>query len=672
MKKKWYRIVATVIIASLTLFQAPAIPAHAAILDTAGYSALPVSTLVNPDWMKDLPDTMPLSKISIPGTHETLATNCALPGFAAWTICQSKSLPAQLATGIRAFDVRCMYVSGVPDKLFITHGPINQWMSFDQVVADCIAFLSLYPSETILMRLKLEEPNPLANYIGPQDETTFASYFSKYYFNSLTTDYFWHPAVVSGAAVTMPNLGPARGKIVILRDFGLGDFQPQSEMGIVYDKGTNGQDKYEPSSLYSKWEDVKKCMIDTNKMNFVSGSALNFNYLSANGILKFYDWPPQFPPLTPYFVASGNFLPGTYAANLCTFKSANSSTWPDFPRQDVTIRSLAREIAAIGYSEAEKSGGDLFYRTINKIDDVLDDTINRLPFVDISVRELLDHLSKWSKYLPDVKIGRAIYYEGTNELTLKYLKSHSEIRRVGVVMMDFPGAGLIQSIINLNFPGKNRPVVMPISPAAIYSGEMITVNARYTDVDIGEKHSATIDWGDGRVYGTSDYTPEDTTDNLVGLTEPAGDIKGTVTGSAVYYRPGTYLVIVEVTDENWAAGQTTFTVDVLPIPVDMKVRNTINLGSEGLVQVTLYSEEDFDVTKIDLTTVHFGPNEASVQKSKTEDANGDGRMDLVLHFLVADSEFTATDTSAVMTGETTEGLYFQSIGAVKVVVPNKK
>jgi 1-phosphatidylinositol phosphodiesterase len=43
-----------------------------------------------------------------------------------------------------------------------------------------------------------------------------------------------------------------------------------------------------------------------------------------------------------------------------------------------------------------------------------------------------------------------IYFEGTNTLTKNYLRTNESIRYAGIIVADFPGAGLIQAIIDVN------------------------------------------------------------------------------------------------------------------------------------------------------------------------------------------------------------------------------
>lgn len=62
----------------------------------------------------------------------------------------------------------------------------------------------------------------------------------------------------------------------------------------------------------------------------------------------------------------------------------------------------------------------------------------------------------WKNIYPDFPrvhcfIGMcSIAFEGTNILTMKYINSHNNIDYVGIIAADFPGSGLINSIIDVN------------------------------------------------------------------------------------------------------------------------------------------------------------------------------------------------------------------------------
>jgi 1-phosphatidylinositol phosphodiesterase len=54
--------------------------------------------------------------------------------------------------------------------------------------------------------------------------------------------------------------------------------------------------------------------------------------------------------------------------------------------------------------------------------------------------------------LPCFNHGRCIFYEGTNTLTYGAIRTGYYTKRVGIIMTDFPGGGLIERIICINYP----------------------------------------------------------------------------------------------------------------------------------------------------------------------------------------------------------------------------
>lgn len=137
-----------------------------------------------------------ISNISIPGTHDTMARK---GGPAAW--CQSLSLTDQMIMGIRFLDIRCRYYgTGLP----IHHGRFYQGFTFSKVLNDATEFLSRNPSEIILMRVKQEYSNEKIALF----EKRVKDYISRY-----SQRRFW-------LNETIPSVADARGRIVLLRDFG--------------------------------------------------------------------------------------------------------------------------------------------------------------------------------------------------------------------------------------------------------------------------------------------------------------------------------------------------------------------------------------------------------------------------------------------------------------------
>jgi hypothetical protein len=63
--------------------------------------------------------------------------------------------------------------------------------------------------------------------------------------------------------------------------------------------------------------------------------------------------------------------------------------------------------------------------------------------------------------------------------------------------------------------------------------------------------------------------------------------------------------------------------------------NAINLSSNGLIAVAIFTTDDFDASQVDAGTVVFAG--ASAVHSALEDVDGDGDLDMVLHFQVDDT-----------------------------------
>jgi len=338
----------------------------------------------NPNWMSVLPDSVRLSELSIPGTHESLSFYGPAP-IINLVRTQRMSLVSQLESGIRVFDIRCAVVDvrsgpGLPGYFNIYHGDIFQKEHFGGVLDTVVKFLRNHKRETVLMRVKEEKTD------RPGD---FETIFRDTYWNKAPyKDFMWKGTDQN------PTLAEMRGKIVILQDFArwqcpnaqcpsepISSIHPQ--YGICYNSFVD-QDKFQVlgrEALYDKWEWVKK-YLDHANFGFDEGRHRDtkfINYLSGVGTTQTLGEP------NPWFVVSGHQGPGTGAERLRTKYWGLPNQWPDFPRDTVGGR-------------------------------------------------------EW------------IYYEGTNTLVYDYIRNGHAAERVGIIMTDFPGKGLIERIICINYP----------------------------------------------------------------------------------------------------------------------------------------------------------------------------------------------------------------------------
>lgn len=144
--------------------------------------------------MAAIPDERPLSQLTMPGSHNTMAVYGGV-----YAECQSWSLAAQLRAGIRFLDIRLRHVDGT---LTLHHGVSYQRGHFGHVLEAVTQFLDEYPSETVLMRVR-EEFSETGDIYG-----AVVDYIHRY----AHWDRLWHSRLV-------PTMGQARGKIVILQNF---------------------------------------------------------------------------------------------------------------------------------------------------------------------------------------------------------------------------------------------------------------------------------------------------------------------------------------------------------------------------------------------------------------------------------------------------------------------
>jgi len=384
-----------------SLLTAPGAAAHT----TSAYSHDSSTGTTYTDWMAALPDAKLLSRLSLPGTHDSGAYEFGEDS----TETQSMDIATQLSAGIRAFDIRLGNNDVCPTSngFYIFHGGICQFISFkDDVMTPMHNFLIEHEDETVVMRIKPEH--------GTDDD--FAS--------RVVTELTPYDGSMYKGGSSNPSLEDMRGKIVVLQNFGkIGDLAAITT-AISYG-AVDWQDNY---SLGDNWDladqlhDIKDQFSTLDAFPGTQDQIYG-NFLSAAG------------GGFPYFFASGHSSPETGASRLAT--------------------------------------GWLWDNVTGSSCDDDSQCIDEYPRLDCT-----DGLIKTC----------TVYFEGLNILARDYINNSIQWR-TGIVFADFPGAGLIKAIIDVNSrpidttaPTVTVPAAMTIE-ATSAAGATVTFAATATDAD---------------------------------------------------------------------------------------------------------------------------------------------------------------------------------------------
>jgi hypothetical protein len=113
----------------------------------------------------------------------------------------------------------------------------------------------------------------------------------------------------------------------------------------------------------------------------------------------------------------------------------------------------------------------------------------------------------------------------------------------------------------------------------------------------------------------------------------------------------------------------TVTIDIKPGEFPNRINITRDPNRIEVIPVAILTTPTFDATTVDPATVRFGKTgtEAAPVRAALEDADGDGTIDLVLHFRTQDTGLQCGDTSAVLTGKTVSGQAIQGSDSIVTV-----
>ena len=255
-------------------------------------------------WMSTLLDTLPLSALSIPGTHNSHTHYRALPSVK----CQVVDVKTQLDNGIRFLDIRIQpsHATDTSKKdLHLVHGAFPVSLTgpkyFAPILKTCYDFLETNPNETILISLKREG-------VGSATDEHVARILAEHYITPNSSK--WH------TSPTIPYLGAVRGKLVLVRRYNTSSPSgldatawPDNATHALFPSPSSTfclQDFYEvldPSIIPTKLQHCNEHLvraaacthpipgITTDTANPVPPNPLYLNFLSASNFWKRACWP---------------------------------------------------------------------------------------------------------------------------------------------------------------------------------------------------------------------------------------------------------------------------------------------------------------------------------------------------------------------------------------------
>lgn len=274
---------------------------HLAIYSSANLNA----------WMKELKDDTLASAISIPGTHNSPTCHVAAPSVR----CQAVSPREQLDNGVRFFDIRVcpQHPKDLSkDNLMLVHSvfpvALTGFKYFRELVDNIESFLEKNPSETLIMSVKREGP-------GEHTDEQLCRILRDHYV-SKSKRWYTQPKI--------PTLGEARGKIVLIRRFGLDEHAKKQHHGRGWGIDAGGwadntpyatcpsgciclQDFYEvleTENIDKKIDYIKKHIGRSAETSYPFGmlkaegndhrkTPFYINFLSASNFWKIKTWPEK-------------------------------------------------------------------------------------------------------------------------------------------------------------------------------------------------------------------------------------------------------------------------------------------------------------------------------------------------------------------------------------------
>ena len=276
----------------------------AVVLLLLAFLPLEYARIDSSDWMADLDDTLPLSALTIPGTHDSgaLYSIADVAGK-----CQSLTVREQLKAGVRFFDIR-LQLRG--DKLAVVHSFVDQMIDFADVLDDMTDFLHDHPTEFLLVSIKQDA--------DPKDPaTTFA--------DAVEQMLSAYPDLVRADRTLPETVSDARGTMTVLARYA------DAEVGVPACDGWQDNTSFSLGELYVQdhyaiddLTDKQTDIVNTFAVAAEPSHALTLNFISC---YLTYGFPPLYAAtpaktLLPWLETHLSEHPDTRGVIICDFMSS--------------------------------------------------------------------------------------------------------------------------------------------------------------------------------------------------------------------------------------------------------------------------------------------------------------------------------------------------------------
>ena len=222
-------------------------------------------------------------------------------------------------------------------------------------------------------------------------------------------------------------------------------------------------------------------------------------------------------------------------------------------------------------------------------------------------------------------------------------------------------AGAIDTESNFVTIENVAPSVVIATPPTIYSGQTYSFSGGFGDVGQADAPwQYQIDWGNG-------------TSPIISTSH-----QGAIADSRRYLVAGTYRIGLTVRDKDGGSGFASTTLRVLRLPAAMNVNPRVISTSDagnGQIVVTILGNSQFEVSTINMGTIRIGNASPGTQgsgepKASLVDSNGDGVLDLAVHFirsdLVASGALTPATKELVLQADLNDDRQIEARGSVNV------